>query len=118
MRQKTLETILVLVIALGVVCWFTGNRYYLLAAGLLGFTGLAIPALAEKIHWLWMKLGEGMGYVSSRIILSLVFFLVLVPIAFLARLFGRKAVKLDAKGTTCFKERNFRYTKESMEHMW
>ena len=37
---------------------------------------------------LWMFLGHILGWINSRIILSLIFFIVLIPIAFIMRLFG------------------------------
>jgi hypothetical protein len=120
-RVKVLETILVLVLALGVVYWWFGrNQYVLLAAGIIGIIGLFIPALAEKIHWAWMKLAEGMGYVMSKVILTVVFVVFLVPIAFIARIFrkGNASVQLRKEGESYFKERNFTYTKESLENVW
>lgn len=48
-----------------------------------------------------MKLAEGMSYVSSRIILAIVFFLVLTPIGLVKRAMGwdplqRRAVPRDS----------------------
>ena len=63
-RQKHLETILVLVLALGVIYWFTNiknpvaGKYLLLAALILGVIGVFIPVVADKIHWAWMKLAH------------------------------------------------------------
>ena len=118
-RSKALETILVLVLACGVIYWWFGkNPYLLLAAGILGFIGLFIPILAEKIHWAWMKSAEGLGYVMSKVILTIVFVIILVPIAAIARLFRKKPMTMKRDSTTYFKERNFTYNKESLENVW
>jgi hypothetical protein len=118
-RVKVLETILVLVLACGVVYWwFWRNPYMLLAAGILAIIGLFIPWLAEKIHWAWMKLAEGLGYVMSKVILTIVFTVFLVPIASISRLFRKKTVATRKGGATYFKERNYTYTKESIENVW
>lgn len=118
-RIKVLETILVLVLACGVVYWWFGrNPYLLLAAGILGVIGLFIPWVAEKIHWAWMKLAEGLGYVMSKVILTIVFVVFLVPIAAVSRLFRKKTVAIKQGGASYFKERNFTYDKESLEHVW
>jgi hypothetical protein len=120
-RVKVLETILVLILASGVVYWWFGkNPYVLLAAGIIGVIGLFIPVLAAKIHWAWMKLAEGIGYVMSKVILAIVFVLFLVPVAFLAALFrkGNGSVQMKRNSKTYFKERNFTYTKESLENVW
>jgi hypothetical protein len=120
-RVKVLETILVLILALGVVYWWFGrNPYILLAAGIIGVIGLFIPVLAVKIHRAWMKLAEGIGYVMSKVILTIVFVVFLLPVAFLARLFrkGNGSVQMKHNSKTYFKERNFTYTKESLENVW
>lgn len=118
-RSKPLETILVLMLACGVIYWWFGkNPYLLLAAGILGFVGLFIPLLAEKIHRAWMKLAEGLGFVMSKLILTIVFIVILVPVAAAARLFRKKTMTMKRSSTTYFKERNFTYNKESLENVW
>ena len=117
-RSKHLETILVLVLALLVGYFIAGSTYWIKAAIVLGLIGVFIPFLAEKIHWLWMKLAHVLGYVMSRVLLSVIFFIILVPLAFFSKLAGKNTVKLKRGGATYFKERNFLYTKESLENVW
>lgn len=123
-RKKHLETILVLVLALGIFYWFSHvkrpelGKYLLLSALILGLIGVFIPVLADKIHWLWMKLAHVMGWVMSKVILTLVFFVFLFPMALLMRAFGKTNVKLKSDGNSYYKERNFLYDKDSLEHVW
>lgn len=124
-REKVLETILVLVLALGIAYWFVRDSsprlgaYLMLAAGILAFIGLFIPALARGIHEGWMKLAELIGFVMSKVLLTLVFTIFVIPLAFLSRIFGRKAtVKLKKEGKTYFTDRSYTYTAESMENVW
>jgi hypothetical protein len=119
MRVKALETILVLVLAL-LVWYYLGqqHRYVLIAAIVLAGIGVFIPALAEKIHVLWMKLGEGLGFVTSKIILTLIFFVFLVPLAWIAARFRKPVMKMKPNEGSFFKDRNFTYTAKSMEDMW
>lgn len=64
----------------GVVLTFIGSALVLL--------GAFAPRLLVIPRKLWMKLAEGMSYVSSRIILFVVFFLVLTPIGLIKRAMG------------------------------
>jgi hypothetical protein len=64
----------------GVVLTFIGSALVLL--------GAFAPRLLVIPRKLWMKLAEGMSYVSSRIILFVVFFLVLTPIGVVKRAMG------------------------------
>ncbi len=117
-RSKHLETILVLVLAL-LVCYFIfGGTNWIKAAIVLGLIGVFIPFLAEKIHWLWMKLAHVLGYIMSRVLLSVIFFVILVPLAFFSRLAGKNSVNLKKGANTYFRERNFLYTKDSLENVW
>lgn len=117
-KEKSIETILVLVVALIVFYWLTKQPWLLLAAVILGAIGIFIPWLADKIHWAWMKLAHGMGYVMSKVILTLIFFVFVLPLAMLSKLFGKRSVQLKAGAASYFKERNFTYTKESLENVW
>ena len=64
----------------GIVLTFIGS-------GLVLF-GVFAPRLLVIPRKLWMKLAEMMAYVSSRIILAIVFFLVLTPIGLIKRAMG------------------------------
>ena len=50
--------------------------------------GIFNPRLLFYPYKGWMKLGNALGWVNSRIILGLVFLIVLQPIAFIMRIFG------------------------------
>jgi multisubunit Na+/H+ antiporter MnhG subunit len=75
--------------------WWLYREKFLSAAYVLTFTGSALilfgvlaPRLLVTPRKLWMKLAEAMAYVSSRVILALVFFLVLTPIGLVKRAMG------------------------------
>ena len=118
-RRKHIETALVLVLALGVVYWFTDNSYFLLAAGGLGLVGLFIPVLAKLIHDWWMKLAQVLGFVMSKVLLSLVYFVVVLPMSLIARVFGGKnGVRLKPGAESYYIKRDFLYDSKSIENVW
>ena len=94
------------------------GKYLLLAALILGLIGVFIPWLADKIHWAWMKLAHVMGWVMSKVILTVVFFVFLLPMALLVRALGKGNVRVKRGGTTYYTSRDFLYTKESLENVW
>jgi hypothetical protein len=55
---------------------------------LLAIGGLAAPAATLAVRAAWMRLAAALGWVNSRILLGVLFFLVLTPIAFVRRLAG------------------------------
>jgi hypothetical protein len=74
--------------------WFYRGKFavaayvFTIAGVVLVLLGAAFPRLLIIPRKLWMKLAEGMAYVSSRIILSVIFFLVLTPIGVVKRAMG------------------------------
>jgi hypothetical protein len=59
-----------------------------IAAALLLLAAVA-PAALRPVYRVWMRIGEGLAWVNTRIILTVVFFLVVTPIGVVMRLFGR-----------------------------
>lgn len=122
-RAKELETILTLCIALVVLFFVTKKQhaYYLTLSVLLGLIGLFSVYLTSKISWAWLKLGELMGSVTGKIILSLVFFVFLVPIALASRIFsnGRKILQLQKSNQpSYFFTRNHKYEAKDLKNVW
>jgi hypothetical protein len=101
-----LKTILVLVLA-ALIFHFIWEVKWLLwfATGLLVLTLKPNP-LANLIARLWMKLSKLIGNVMSKVILSLVFFLFLTPIAIFYRLFNREMMRsfFDRTSTSKFQK--------------
>ena len=52
----------------------------------------AAPSLLRPVYRGWMRLGEALAWVNTRILLTLIFFLVVTPIGLLMRLFGRSPI--------------------------
>ena len=117
-REKMLETILVLILACVVFSWLLQNNLFLIAAFIIGLIGLFIPALGNKIHWFWNKLSHVLGTIMNSVLLLTIYIVVLLPLAFLSRIFAKTSIRLKAGGKSYFHDRDFRYTKESMEKMW
>lgn len=93
--------------------------YLLIGAAAVGVISIAIPAAGDLIVKGWYKIAEILGAINGRILLSIVFFLVLLPVALLARL-GKKnllALKKESRKTV-FVERNHKYVPKDMEQVW
>ena len=63
-----------------------------LAAGIGFFAGFALlaPSVLSPLEKLWMKFGEVLAVIISRVIVFLFFYTVITPFAFLLRLFGKE----------------------------
>jgi hypothetical protein len=117
-REKSIATCLTLVLALIVFYKIYKLEYLLLIALVIGVIGLFIPPLAQKIHWAWMKLAEVLGFIMSKLLLTLIFFIVLLPFSYFSDLRKNNQLKRKLKRDSHFVTRNFMYNPESMENMW
>ncbi len=71
--------------------WEAGTAEYFLSGlgGALVLFGLILPRLLLPLYRVWMGLAVVLGFVMTRVILTLVFFLTVLPIGLLLRLFGK-----------------------------
>ncbi|HEY4287262.1 MAG TPA: SxtJ family membrane protein [Puia sp.] len=118
--EKSKKTETLLVIVLGCVAVYLAKRWsiILVVALVTGLAGLLVPVIRDGIHWGWMKLSEGLGWVSGKVILTVMYFLVLVPLAFFARWRGKIGLRLKPGGGSYFKDRDHLYTKEDLVNPW
>ena len=49
---------------------------------------LLFPASLRPVYKIWMRFAEALGWVNTRIILSLIFFLVFFPFGIIMRMFN------------------------------
>lgn len=70
------------------------GRYILLglSAGLV-LPGLLFPRLLKHVYTGWMALAFFMGFVMTRVLLTLIFFALVTPIGFIMRLFGHDPLR-------------------------
>ena len=59
-----------------------------ITAGVLWVPALLIPGALRPVYTTWMKIGHGIGWVNTRIILGVLFYVLLLPMGLIMRLFG------------------------------
>jgi hypothetical protein len=69
---------------------------YLVAAMVLHVINMAVPQIYRPAAVLWLGFSDLLGAVMSRVLLSIVFFAVVTPIAIFRRLAGKDSLKLRA----------------------
>lgn len=112
---------LVIVTGLVVIYFIFKARYpwILYTAAAIGILSIAIPVVGDLIVKGWFKIAEVLGAINGRILLSIIFFVFLFPIAVLSRM-GRKnplGLKSESK-ESAFTERNHLYTPKDLDQVW
>lgn len=95
-----------------------GGKYLLNAAIIIGILSILSDYIGTLIVKGWLKLAEGLGWLNSRVLLSIIFFVFLFPIAMLSRLFGKSSIQLKKPSGSLYTERNHTYKKEDLENIW
>lgn len=114
--QAKHTSLLVIAIGFTVFYLFFRKEWMLTPIGVC-FLGFLIGSVGDFTHIIWMQLAQLLGYINSRIFLSILFFLLLTPLALLRRLFQRKN-KSPELLKSFFTERNHIFMKEDMEAPW
>ncbi|MCI5055016.1 MAG: SxtJ family membrane protein [Flavobacteriales bacterium] len=110
----------ILVICLGFIGLFllSDRMFFLYISLSIGVLSMLSSWLEEKIVWIWFQIGHGLGWVNSKILLTAVFFLIVVPLAFINKLFGKQVITLKKGGSTYYSQRNHEYSKKDLENIW
>ena len=86
----------ILLIIAGFLFWKEKESFQiLLTFGItLCILGIAIPFILKPIYWVWMIVSTILGWSMTRVILSLLFYVILTPIGLILRLFGKQFIEL------------------------
>lgn len=96
LRQFGITMGIVLILFGGLFLWLDKDYYiylFIIAAAFI-IIGLAVPFILKPIHKVWITISIILGWIMTRVILSVLFYLVVTPTRCLARLFGKQFLDL------------------------
>jgi hypothetical protein len=94
------HTVLTIVTRFFLLYYFLGCNWLLYTSIIVGLLGVFIRPARVAIDFLWMKLAWILSPIVPRIILTVLYFLILTPIALLSRVFGKQSLKAKHKDLT------------------
>jgi len=91
LRKFGLTVGIVLAVLGAVLLWRQKDFYRIcfIASAPLIVLGLVLPVVLKPIQKVWMTLAILMGWVMTRVLLILLFFVIVTPIGFVAKIFGK-----------------------------
>jgi hypothetical protein len=105
-EQKSALTVGIVLVAMAAWSAYRGRDGAIWVFGSLGLAliaaGLFLPAAARSFHAAWMRLAHALGWVNSRILLALLFYLVMTPMGLIQRLAGRDALRRRGQGASSY----------------
>ena len=82
-------------------------RTWTLWIGLPSFIlGILKPSMLFYTYKAWIKLGLALGWINSRIILGLVYFIILLPIALIMKIFGYDPLRKKKSNEISYRKNN------------
>jgi hypothetical protein len=124
--EKSRATETILTISLGFLGIYLGfylikdisHDWMLYVSFSVGFFGLFWKWLRIQIHVFWFWLAEKLGYVMSRVVLSIIFIFFLIPFGLIARIFRKDLMFMKGGKSSYYKKRDHLYSKEDLENPW
>jgi hypothetical protein len=124
--QARKSALLVGGVLLAAAAWnvYRGRPTVVLVSGALGaalfVAGLLVPPAARAFHKAWMKFAVLLGHVNSRVLLTLMYYLVVTPYGVVTRLAGRDPLRRrGARAGSYWVERKAtRQTREQFERLF
>ena len=98
----TIGTILFIISA---VLFYYNNQLYqnlTVIAAIFVVLGGLIPQLLKPVYLVWMTFAVILGWVMTRVILSVIFYLIMTPIGFLSKILGEDFLELKKRESDSF----------------
>ncbi|MBT5530338.1 MAG: hypothetical protein HOK35_14345 [Cytophagia bacterium] len=93
-KKQCQDSGLALSLILLIIGSYTKNTYYFEATLPIVIITMVVPVLMYPFTILWMNFAVILGFISPKIILSVVFFIIVFPTAMVRRLLGKDSLKL------------------------
>lgn len=118
--KKTSDTIMVLAFA-AIIFWFlTALKILIFIAAILLFLGIFFKGVAQKVSNYWLKLAEIVGGFNSKIILSVIFYAILLPVSLIYRCFHKDPLNINRTPSkmSYWHKRDYTFTSSDIENPW
>lgn len=118
-QNNSSTTVLTIVVGFAVIFWITKMEWALYVAISVGVLGILSSWLRDQIDFLWGLLAKVLSYIVPNILLSLIFYFFLTPVAFLSKIFGKKdPLKLKNKSDSVYVVEEKTFAPESFEKIF
>lgn len=84
---------------------YAGTMYSLIVSCVFFITGLVLPTFLRPVYIVWMSLAFILGWVNTRVILAIMFYLILTPVGLFMRLFRVDLLERKKKEGTYWKNK-------------
>ena len=118
-KLKAKSTVLVIVVGFIIIYAYSKNYNFLRISIIIGLVGVISDSASLIIDKIWFKISYILGLIVPNILLGLIFYIILFPIALLSRIFKKDdPLLLTNNKESFFKNRIQKFKITSFEKPW
>lgn len=118
-RAQVLETFSVFAVISLLMAIYSQRQVFTHMALVFLLVALFVGCLAEIVTFWWLKFSSILSSINSRLILFLIYYLILTPIALVYRLLNKDPLNPGVKhGSSFYADRGHTYSKTDLDKMW
>lgn len=117
--RNPIKSVVAVIVLILIVYIYSSREWLIIVAIAIGVLSITFRNAADKIDFLWFKLSWILGKILPNVLLTLIFYLLLMPLAFLSRLFGKKdLLKLKDHYSSLYIKNTEVIDKKYFERLW
>lgn len=118
-QNNPIKTVLVISVGFLGIYLLTEAQWAAYISFGVGIAGVFSNWLAQKIEWVWMKIAWLLSKIVPNILMAVIYYFLLTPIALLKRAISSKnMLNLRRQADTNFLTRDKTFSKKDLENPW
>ncbi|MDE0472721.1 MAG: hypothetical protein OXH57_12355 [Ekhidna sp.] len=118
-KNNPTKTVLIISVGFGFLFFLFGFEWALNVSLIFGVLGIISNRICDLIDFLWMKIAKILSFIVPNILLSIIFYFFLFPIALLSRIYRNKSTLiLKNEKDSFWVSKKQPYERISFEKMW
>ena len=118
--KRSSSRLVVLIISMGFLLLYLiySWNWTIVVSLTIGGLGILSSYFSNLFERLWFKMSDILGIIIPGILLTVIYYFLLFPIAFISRLFKNDPLMLSKDHRSFFTDRNKEFRKEDFEKTW
>jgi hypothetical protein len=118
-NQQCKDTGLAMILIALIIGLFSESKYAFFGAGVITIVDMVYPRFFYALAIVWYGLSTAIGTIVSKILLSLLFFILVTPVGLIRKALGSDPMKLREwrhGHRSLFQDRNYTYSSKDIEN--
>ena len=119
LKREPHKTVLLICIVFLLVHIVTEREWSIYVSFIVGALGLLSNSIARIVNNFWIRIALVLNWVMQNLLLSVIFYIILTPIAILSKIYGSKnQLMIENTKQSMFKPKDTKYNRESFGKPW